>query len=246
MDKALYIGMMGAKQTARAQTINSNNLANASTTGFRADFVGFLESAVKGPGYQSRSNVMAGQQGSNMNSGPLQSTGRTLDVAVRDKGWIAVQAPDGSEAYTRRGDLRVSVNGLLETADGVPVIGNGGPVAVPEFSSITIGEDGTISIVPKGQSAATTAVVDRIKLVDAEDNQLHKLNDGLFHTKENKALDPSVDVKLVSGALEGSNVNTVGSMVSMIELARQFETQVKVMKNAETNAQSAERLMRLE
>lgn len=246
MDKALYIGMAGAKQTMLAQSVNTNNLANASTTGFRADFVGFLESSIAGAGYQSRAGVVAGEQGSDMDSGALQTTDNPLDVAVRDRGWIAVQASDGSEAYTRRGDLRVSPNGLLETGNGLAVMGNAGPVAIPPFSSISIGEDGTISIVPEGQSSATTAVIDRIKLVDVPDNELQKSNDGLFRTADGNAKEPSADVKLVSGALEGSNVNSVGSMVNMIELARQFETQVKVMENAEKNDQMAERLMRLE
>lgn len=245
MDRSLYVAMSGAKQILQAQTSNSNNLSNANTTGFRADLQQFRSMPVFGPGHPSRVYAMTERPATDFNAGSIISTGRELDVAVKGEGWIAVQSPEGSEAYTRAGDLHLSPEGILQTGSGLAVLGNGGPIALPPAQKVEIGTDGTISMVPLGQTSNSLAIVDRIKLVNPPLDQLEKLNDGLMHLKGETPAPVSDQVYLVSGALETSNVNSVDAMVRMIELARQFELQIKMMKTASDNDAAAAQLMRL-
>lgn len=240
----LYVAMSGARQARLAQTVNTNNLANANTTGFRADLQAFKSLNVVGPGFDSRAYAMDGNSGVDTRSGPMIATGRDLDVAVKGDGWIAVQAPDGSEAYTRAGHLEVDANGLL-TTNGHPVMGNGGPIAVPPYSKIQIGNDGTITVEPLGQGPRTLATVDRIKLVNPQASNLVKGNDGLMHTKSGQPAVADAGVQLASGTLEGSNVNSVDAMVNMIDLARRFEMQVNMMKTAQDDNRSSTQLLQL-
>ncbi len=245
MDKSLYIAMSGAKQTLLAQTANANNLANAQTSGFKSDLEQFRSMPVYGPGFPSRVYAMAERPGTDLSPGAMQQTGRELDVAVEGDGWIAVQGPDGKEAYTRAGDLRITPEGLLQTGTGLQVLGQDGPISLPPAQKLEIGKDGTISMVPLGGNATNTAVIDRIKLVKPELQNLEKRSDGLMHLKDNKTAEASADVTLVQGAIEGSNVNTIGAMVDMIELSKNFELQTKVMKSADENSQASARLMQL-
>ncbi len=245
MDRSLFIAMSGAKQTLLAQTANANNLANSQTTGFKSDLHQFRSMPVFGPGYPSRVYAMTERPATDMSMGMLQTTGRNLDVAIKGDGWLAVSGKDGQEAYTRSGNLKISPQGQLQTEAGLPVLGAQGPVAIPPYDKLEIGRDGTISIVPLGSNAATLVVVDRIKLVKPETQALEKGLDGLMYDKAGNALPASADVSLVQGALEGSNVNAIEAMVSMIELARHFELQTKVMKNADENASAAAKLMQM-
>ena len=245
MDEMIYLAMTGARQTEVAQTITANNLANVSTTGFRADLHSFSAVPVTGPGVDSRVNAVVNAYGTDMTAGPVSNTGRDLDVAVQGEGFIAVQAPDGSEAYTRAGDLRVEAGGLLSTGAGHLVIGDGGPVAIPPNASLLIGGDGTISIQPLGQGPETVAIVDRIKLVRPDPASLEKGDDGLMHLRNGGTADADASVKLMSGALEQSNVNVAKTLVNMIELARQYEMQVNAIKAAEENADAAATMMRV-
>ena len=246
MDRMLYVAMSGAKQIMLAQAVNNNNLANVSTAGFRADLDAFRSMPVFGPGYPSRVYTMTERPGTDMSSGALTTTGRELDVAVNGQGWITVQAPDGSEAYTRAGDLRVSVNGQLETGAGHPVMGNGGPISVPPFEKFEIGSDGTISILPIGQAPSALAVVDRIKLVNPLQRDMEKGVDGLMRVKNSRGdVAPDATVSLAGGVLESSNVNAVEAMVKMIELSRHYETQIKMMRVAQENDVAATQMMRM-
>lgn len=246
MDRMLYVAMSGAKQIMLAQAVNNNNLANVSTAGFRADIDAFRSMPVFGPGYPSRVYTMTERPGTDMSSGALTTTGRELDVAVNGQGWITVQAPDGSEAYTRAGDLRVSVNGQLETGAGHPVMGNGGPISVPPFEKFEIGSDGTISILPIGQAPSALAVVDRIKLVNPLQRDMEKGVDGLMRVKNSRGdVAPDATVSLAGGVLESSNVNAVEAMVKMIELSRHYETQIKMMRVAQDNDVAATQMMRM-
>ncbi|HNP64356.1 MAG TPA: flagellar basal-body rod protein FlgF [Woeseiaceae bacterium] len=245
MDEMIYLAMTGARQTEYAQTINSNNLANVSTTGFRADLHSFTSVPIEGPGVDARINAVVESYGTDLTQGPINNTGRTLDVAIRGEGFLAVQAPDGSEAYTRAGDLRVEAGGLLMTGAGHLVMGDGGPVAIPPNSSLLIGGDGTISIQPLGQGPETLAIVDRIKLVKPGIGNLEKGEDGLLHMKDGSEADADASVALLSGSLEQSNVNVAKTLVNMIELARQYEMQVNVIKASEENADAAATMMRL-
>jgi len=245
MDRSLYIAMSGAKQIMQAQAINSNNLANANTIGFRADLAAFRSQPVFGAGEPTRVFAMAERAGVDVTPGQTNATGRDLDIAIRGEGWIAVQAPDGSEAYTRAGNLNLKEGGILKTGNGLPVLGNGGPIAVPQAEKIEIGADGTISVRGIGQPANTLSVLDRIKLVNPEPGQLVKGTDGLMRMRDGSAAAPDAKVNIVSGALETSNVNTIEAMVNMIALARQFEQQMKMMKSVEETDRSSTQLMSL-
>lgn len=246
MDRMLYLSMTGASQIMQAQAITTNNLANVSTTGFKADLAQFRSMPVFGAGMPSRVYAMTERPATDLSSGAHNHTGRELDMAVRGDGWMAVQAPDGSEAYTRAGDLNISSAGLLVNGAGHPIIGNnGGPIAIPPYEKIEIGADGTITIRPLGQQANVLAQVERIKLVKPEDGQLTKGDDGLMRLKEGGVLPSDATVQLVSGALETSNVSVVDSMVRIIELSRQYETQIKMMNTAKENDANSDRLMQL-
>ena len=239
--------MSSAKQTMVAQAVNSNNLANATTTGFKSDLEQFRSMPVYGQGMPSRVFAMSERPATDFTQGSFNTTGRDLDVAINGNGWIAVQSADGSEAYTRAGDLRVDANGMLTTGAGHPVIGNsGGPIVVPPAEAIEIGGDGTISIRPVGQAPNVLAEVDRIKLVNPSAAELTKGKDGLIRMKAEGDIAPAdAGVQLVSGALEGSNVNAVDAMVKMIELQRQYEMQVRMMKTAQENDAAASSIMKL-
>lgn len=244
MDRMLYVAMSGAKETLIAQGNASNNLANANTTGFLADLNQFRSMPVFGAGHPTRVYALDERPTTDFDPGTVHGTGRDLDVAVKGGGWLALQARDGGEAYSRRGDLRVDRNGLLVTGNDLPVMGNGGPVAVPPFEKIDIGADGTVSIRPVGAAADELAVIDRIKLVAPQSGELHKGDDGLFRRKDGGEAPADPAQRLVSGSLTSSNVNVVNEMVDMIELARRFELQVKMMQTAEESAQAAASIVR--
>lgn len=244
MDRMLYIAMSGAKETLISQGNASNNLANANTTGFLADFNQFRSMPVFGPTHPTRVYALDERPHSDFSGGGIQTTGRDLDVALRDGGWLAVQGKNGDEGYTRRGDLQVDVSGLLMTGNGLPVLGNGGPIALPPFDKLHIGSDGTVSIRPQGAPADELAVIDRIKMVAPQYDQMEKGEDGLMRLKSGELAEADAGQRLVSGALEGSNVNIVNEMVNMIELSRRFEMQVKMMKTAEETASSSASILR--
>lgn len=246
MDRSLYIAMSGAKQTQVAQTINSNNLANSQTTGFKSDLQQFRSMPVFGPGYPTRVYAMAENPGTDFSPGTIHTTGRELDVAIKGEGWIAAQGPDGQEVYTRAGSLHVTPNGQLLTGNDLPVLGDNGPMIIPEADKIEIGRDGTISLIPLGDNASTLAEVGRIKLINPALENLEKAENGLLTLKPD--VEPPVadaNIVLVQGALEGSNVNVVEALVEMIELARHFELQVKTMKTSDENSAVSAKLMQM-
>jgi flagellar basal-body rod protein FlgF len=243
MDRLVYVAMSGAKETLRAQAANNHNLANANTNGFRADLSAFQTKNVVGAGLPSRSYATDDITGWDSSSGSLDATGRDLDVAVKGPGWIAVQANDGTEAYTRAGDLRVDPSGALLTATGNNVLGDSGPITVPPYSTIHIGGDGSVSIVPRGQTAQTISTVGRIKLVNPPTDQMARGGDGLFRSTSGNELSADASVHLIAGTLESSNVNIAETMANMIELARSYEVQVKAMKTAEDTAAESTKLL---
>ncbi|NNM61596.1 MAG: flagellar basal body rod protein FlgF [Steroidobacteraceae bacterium] len=243
MDRGLYVAMTGAKQIMLAQAVNNGNIANADTVGFLANGVEFTSEPVYGPGYPTRVNAVAANSAVDFGAGVMQDTGRNLDIAVNGSGFIAVQAPDGSEAYTRAGDLRVTANGMITTASGLPVLSNSGPVAIPPSTQVTIGSDGTVSVVPLGLSPSAQSQVDKIKLVDPPTQDLVKGPDGLLHMKNGGKAKADLSVTVSSGVLESSNVNAAQSLVNMIQLQRLYELQIKSMNSSDQNQQSAEKLM---
>lgn len=246
MDRMAYIAMSGASQTLRAQATNANNLANVNTQGFKAEMDAFADLPVYGPGYASRVYTEHQGKGADFTPGPMMSTGRELDVAIRGDGFMAVQAPDGREAYTRRGDLHLTANGQLQTGQGDPVMGNDGPIAIPPAKKVDIHSDGSISIIPIDGDENAPALIDRIALVNPDTNDLTRGQDGRFDLREGVE-PPEADaaVTLHSGMLEGSNVNAVDSMVKMIEYGRMFEMQTKAISAADEKAQAGDRLLRM-
>lgn len=245
MDRMLYIAMTGAKHTMLQQASTSHNLANAATTAYKAETNAFRALPVLGDGAQTRTFVVDSTTGADLSLGVIQRTGRDLDVAIQGKGWIAVQTEDGSEAYTRNGSLQVGPNGQLQTRNGLAVAGDAGPIAIPPDVQISVGRDGTISIIPNGSTLTSVAAVGRIKLVNPPEAELVKGTDGLFRQKSGAVAQADANVHLIDGSLEGSNVNVVDTMVNMINLARQFEMQLKLVQNADTNAKQASQLMNL-
>jgi flagellar basal-body rod protein FlgF len=243
MDKLLYVAMSGAKETLRAQAANNHNLANASTTGFKADLSAFQSRAVTGPGYASRVYATDSTVGWDSTSGSQLQTGNPLDLSINGPGYIAVQDVTGNEAYTRAGDLHVDSNGQLMTATGLPVLGDNGPMSVPPYSSISVAKDGTISVIPLGSTAQTSAVVGRIKLVNPSVDSVQRGTDGLFHSTGTEPLVADAATTVTAGTLESSNVNIASAMVNMIELARHFDMQVKALHTADENSQVSTKLL---
>ena len=244
MDKMIYLAMSGAKEIMLRQSTNNHNLANLNTTGFKADLDSFKSLPVYGPGNPSRVYVEDTRAGVDLSSGQMLSTGRDLDIAINGEGFIAIQDRDGNEGYSRAGDLRINSAGLLENGAGYPIMGNDGPIAIPPFEKLQIGKDGTITIQPLGQAVTNLAVIDRIKLVKPDAAALEKSDTGVLRLREGQA-EAEASVTLSTGVLETSNVNSVEALVNMIELSRQFEMQVKMMKTAEDNDTAASKLLQL-
>jgi len=245
MDRMLFLAMSGASEMMQAQAAAAHNLANVNTSGFRADLNQFRSMPVFGEGHPSRVYAMDERPGVDLQPGALIETGNELDIAVKGEGWIAVQAPDGSEGYTRKGNLEVSSEGLLLTQDGLPVLGDAGPIAIPPFEKLEIAADGTISIRPQGQDPNTISQVERIRLVNPDKTQLQKGEDGLLHLPAGQKTSPDSSVSIVSGMLETSNVNAIAEMARMINVQRHFELLVKAMNTAQENDAADAQLLRL-
>lgn len=246
MDKVLYIGMSGARENMYSQQAHANNLANATTTGFKADLAQARAMQVFGEGHPSRVYAMSERPATNLDSGTLIQTGRQLDVAIQGDGWIAIQTADGKEGYTRAGELQIDALGRIVNGSGLPVIGNGGaPIVLPPIEQITISNDGTITVQPQGEGETELIVADSIKLVNPDPGTLFKGTDGLMRTADQVPLLPANDVQIRSGYLESSNVNGVTELTSMISLAKQFEMNIKMMKTAEENSSAATKILQL-
>jgi len=249
MDKALYISMSGAKQNMFAQRSHANNLANANTTGFREDFAQARSQPVWGEYHPTRAYAMTERPASNFKPGAMMDTGRSLDVAIPDRGFFVVQDPEGNEALTRAGNFVQDVDGQLLTPQGLSVMGEGGaPIFIPPASTINISDDGTISLVPTDGQATDIVDLGRLKLVNPEISTLDKGTDGLFRIKDEQGAvfqqDPNV--RVVSGFLESSNVNSINAMTEMMSHQRQYELQVKMMKTTEENAEKVASLLQIQ
>lgn len=241
MDRMIYLSMTGAKALMERQDALSHNLANAATDGFRADLMTARAVPIRQEG-TATTRVFNVETSTSFNpvSGPIRQTGNPFDLAIRDQGWFAVQAADGTEAYTRDGGLVVDDQGVLRTRRGQTVLGDGGPISIPVGASVTVTDDGAV-MVQQGRQKASQA--GRLKLVDPPAAELQKGADGLMRMKDGGEAPAAGQVRVVQGAVEGSNVNVVESMVGMIEVARQFEMQMKLLQNAEANEQRAAQLL---
>jgi len=243
MDRLIYIASGGAQQLLTQQAVTAHNLANVGTSGYKADVAMFRVAPVTGPGLPTRAYAVDTTGGANLGAGSIEPTGRDLDVAIEGDGFLAVQGLDGREAYTRDGSLRVNADGELQTGGGFTVLSDGGPINIPQDSKVSIGTDGTISVVTLGQSAANVNIVGQIKLVNPPAADVVKGGDGLFRLKSGAPADADPGVKLTSGAIEASNVNSVSAMVDMINLSRAFEMQMKLLTDVDQNEQRANQLL---
>jgi flagellar basal-body rod protein FlgF len=238
MSTVLQVAAAASRQVAVAQAAVTHNLANAATTAFKADLF-YAEQ-----GYASKGEP--GASAVDFRAGNIAYTGRDLDIAIAGDGWMQVITPAGEEILSRRGDLRIDPNGNLIDAEQNQILGDGGPINVPADSQVTIGADGTVSFIPRGETALGTVVTGRILLVNPAPDTLTKGLDGNIRAEGQANLEPAADVQLAVGALETSNVNPIASMVQMIELSRSFEGHIQTMKSADELDASSASLMRLE
>jgi flagellar basal-body rod protein FlgF len=242
MDRLIYVSMTGARHALEAQATVSHNLANVNTAGFRAQVNAYRAVPVFGEGQPTRAFVVDSTAGTDFRPGSIQQTGRDLDVAVLSRGFIAVQLPDGSEGYTRNGSLAVGPGGTLETRQGHAVLGDGGTIAIPPETTIAIGRDGTVSALANGGRGAVN-IVGRIKLVNPDESQLVRGDDGVFRLKDGGTAQADAAVSIAPGSLEGSNVNAVEAMIQLISNARAFEMHTKMLSNAEANDRQANQIL---
>jgi flagellar basal-body rod protein FlgF len=246
MDKALYIAMTGAKHNMMAQAVNANNLANANTSGFKEDLaVARTFNVPAAIAHDSRSYAITQTPATDFSAGPLMQTGRDLDIAIDGDAWLAVLDEGGQEVYTRSASLIVDANGQLLTDKGQQVVGNVGPIAVPPYESILIGVDGSITVRGMGQGPEVLVTLDRLKLVTPEEGWLIKNTNGDITLREGEVANVDAGARIVSGFVEGSNVDTIKAMVEMLSLARQYEAQVKVMQTVGESVDASSRLMQL-
>jgi len=242
MDRIIYTAMTGANAAAQRQAVLSNNLANSGTNGFRAEMSTFRSVPVQGSGSSTRVFALEATSGHLETAGPAQRTGRALDAMAMGNAWFGVQSLDGLEAYTRSGAFEVSAEGALLTSSGLAVLSDGGaPIEVPQGAQVSLAADGTVTAKLADQPPL---IAGRVKLAtpDAE-NPLQRGNDGLFRSANGDPLPQDANARLLSGSIEGSNVNAVESMVGMIAASRQFETQMRLMQTAETNDKTAAQLL---
>jgi flagellar basal-body rod protein FlgF len=247
MDKLIYTVMTGATGTLSRQAAVTHNLANVTTQGYRAEEHRLRAAQVlthnTPAALPTRAFAVDASMHTDFSEGALTYTGGSYDVAVRGKGWIALALPDGTEAYTRAGSFEASENGVLQTRNGIPVQGDGGPISIPPDSRVTIERDGTVSVVPETGAQNTVNAVGRLKLVNPPEAELVRGPDGLFRMNTGDPAPQDDNVKIAAGYLENSNVNPVEQMVAMISLARQFEMQMRMLTTAEANDRSATQVL---
>lgn len=247
MDHVIYTAMGGASQSLEKQAITANNLANASTPGFKSQLAALRAVPINGPTNHTRTLVVASTPGADMSEGVMDYTGRSMDVALPKESWLAVQTANG-EAYTRNGNMELNADGQL-TIQGRLVMGDGGPIEIPPNAQISISADGTISSLNGGDAPNTIAQLGRLKLVKATGQEVTRSDDGLFRLtpaaqqQRGNVLQNDPTVRIMPGVLEGSNVDSVGALVDMIANSRRFDMQMKVISSADTNAQSANQLL---
>ncbi|GLI97781.1 flagellar basal-body rod protein FlgF [Sphingobium sp. BS19] len=246
MDRLVHTSLTAMRGAMARQTAIANNLANANTVGFRGEIANASTQYIDGQTFKTRAQQAEQVVAADMNQGAVTATGNPLDVAMNGDSWLAVQATDGSEAYTRRGDLKLSESGLLTTGDGNPVIGEGGPITLPAADSITIAKDGSIWIVPQGGEASQPQRVDALKLASAQGMSVKKGLDGLFRETNGGILPQDALGSVTSGSVEGSNVNATQALVQMIEASRAWETQIKMITTAKEIDDGGASLMRLD
>lgn len=245
MDRMIYTALTGMNAALARQRAVASNLANAQTTGFRAETFSLKPLTLRGPQLEARAMTEGAVRGADMSAGRVVPTGRPLDIAVRGGALIALQATDGSEVYSRRGDLTVGVGGVLENGDGRPVIGEAGPITVPPGREVTIATDGSVLAADPAAPDAPAENIGRIKLASPAGSAILKDLDGFLRVPDGGVLpaDPTAEVE--AGALEQSNVDTSATLIEIIEAQRSFERRSKLFSTAGEIDQAGSRLMSL-
>lgn len=251
MDRLVFTSNATIKEQATARQVLVNELANVSTVGFKSSYDVALQSVkVEGAGFDSRYQAQAvARDLIRLEPGPVMATGRPMDVAMTDKTVLAVQAPNGELAFTRRGDLKVNAQGQMENGSGHLVLGAGGPIAVPPGMMVTINDDGSVYAKDPAQPGAAASVfIDQLRLRDATDVKLGRRQDGLFKVDgqpdgaDIAAGNPPA--KLIPQALEGSNVSAIEAMTRLIDQSRSFETQIRIIKETKGLDESGSTMMK--
>jgi flagellar basal-body rod protein FlgF len=245
MDRLIYTAYSGLRGSMSAQSAIANNIANANTIGFRADRIAFETQTLKGDGIEARASSTMGVKDADMTAGAVVQTGRSMDISINGQAMLAVQADDGNEGYTRRGDLMISPSGMLQTGDGHLVLGNGGPISIPAAASVTIAPDGSVQVVNRGGDPKNPETVDRIKLASPNGTQIVKAVDGLFRVPGDGTLPADLDARVETGSLEQSNVNSAQMLVEMIENQRLFDMRTKLLTTAKDLDEGGASLMRI-
>lgn len=244
MDRMLYVSMSGAKEAMMSQANNANNLANATTDGFKQDFNQFRAQHMEGPGWHTRTYSMDERPATDFSAGPIKVTGRPMDVATKENGYMAILTPAGDEAYIRSSSMQITAEGALVDVHGNPMLNEGGaPIVLPPVDAMEVGTDGTISVILAGAPANELVVIDQLRLVEPDHRQLEKGLDGFIRQKPGNEDLEQAPIRVVSGALEGSNVNTAQALVTMIELTRKYEMQVKMMKTSKDHGAASDKIL---
>ena len=245
MDRLIYTSLTAMRGSMARQTATANNLANAQTPGFRAEISEAQSLWLRGDGANTRAFASENVITADMRTGTITHSGRDLDIALAGDAMLTVQAPNGEESYTRRGDLQISANGLLTTGDGHPVQGSAGPITLPPYDSLAIDAEGRIHIVPAGGDAAQPQEIDRLRLVTPTGSDIVKGLDGLFRVKDGGILPDDPDARVINRSIEGSNVNATIALVEMIEASRSWDTQLKLIGDARDLDAASTDLMQL-
>ncbi|PIB13415.1 flagellar basal-body rod protein FlgF [Vibrio rotiferianus] len=240
MDSLLFTATSGASRVLKAQHVRSNNLSNADTAGFRADMERVQSVPVQGAGFDGRTMVVTNSASTRFDAGDLIKTGRPLDIAVRGDGFLAVETPGGEEAYTRAGNIKVDTFGAM-SINGFPLLGENGPLVLPDYQKVEISERGRVSVTPPGGGAELE--VGTLKMVNPPQGQLQKESDSLLHNVDGGPFPADETVQIAPEHLEGSNVSAIDELLNVMSLTRNFEMQVRMMKTAETLAQAGNKLM---
>jgi flagellar basal-body rod protein FlgF len=233
MIRGLYTAAAGLATAALRLGVASNNVANASTPGYKQDrlpeevgkALDLRKMATDSNGRAIGSITLGPTSGLaelDLSGGPLQETGNALDVAIGGRGFFAVSGPDGAVRYTRDGGFTVDSEGMLRSRSGFAVLDQDGQPIQAGQGPVELGTDGTLTV--NGEEAGRLMIVDF-----APEQTLRKEGSGMFSIDGDGQPLPATDVQLYQGYLEGSNVDLTESMVAVMGLVRAYEANQRLL-----------------